>query len=210
MFTHSNNSQFQYVYFLVGKCHTADEAYRIIKDQLEDRTLAIRVYEAGEKKRRAKRIRIDEQINPLEHPATRLEAEAELEELQAHEGQAKACYDEALREKAFLEDLLERLQPYRKYSHLQDHEAMQACQREEWLYELLQRVENYVQAQGSVPPDQFAAMRLHPDFDNVIMPHILAAVEHRRSGKLLISRPPMANAMPHLLATSTEPKKLKE
>ena len=34
---HWRNSQFQTIHFIIGKCHTADEAYRMVCQQLEER-----------------------------------------------------------------------------------------------------------------------------------------------------------------------------
>ena len=39
---HWRNSNFQIKHFIAGKCHTPDEAYRMLLQQWEDRELAIR------------------------------------------------------------------------------------------------------------------------------------------------------------------------
>lgn len=198
MFTHSKNSHFQYTFFLAGRCHTADEAYRVIKDQLEEREQTIKGADASMKRAQAKRLRAEESLRLNSHSQyTRLEAEADLLEIQAGAAVQTACYDEAVRERDFLKTLLERLQPYRKYAALPDHEAMQACQREEWLHELIFRAENYIASQGAIPADHIAAMRQHPDFENVLSPilgQLQAARAHGRMAACL-HRPTFMKAL---------------
>ena len=45
-------------------------------------------------------------------------------------------------------------------------------QREEWLFELMNRAENYLLTTGTIPTDHFVTMRQHPDFDDSILPFI--------------------------------------
>lgn len=164
------NSRFQILAFIVGACHTWDEAYRVCKNQLAERERAIWYAETEGKISRL--IGRDKStLNPIE-----------LTEIE--------CYEEALRERDFYKELIERIQPMRKYAHLPDHEAFQACQREEWCLKLMTRAENYLASQGFIPPDQLEAMRQHPDFETRIGPHIdMVKLEMRDGLSRLPSRP---------------------
>jgi hypothetical protein len=135
---HWRNSQFQTLYFIVGSCHTADEAWRKAKEQLEEREMVL-----------------DAQPNNIAFPDT------------PQGRNALACINECKREIDFLKDIISRLEPYRKYKDLPDHEAHQACQREEWALEFKFRSENYLMSLGFVPHDQLSAMRTHPDWSEI-------------------------------------------
>lgn len=167
MFTHSKNSHFQYTYFLAGKCHTADEAYRVLKDQLDDRELAI---------------------------------EMNQDKVPAGDKRGQELLAEAKRERDFIQNMIATIDPFRKYRHLPDHEAMQACQREEWGLELIRRAENFLLMSGAIPADQIEAMRLHPDFDEVIFPRIMAIEQARLRGHLLtVPKPTWVQTIEKLL-----------
>jgi hypothetical protein len=68
---------------------------------------------------------------------------------------------------------MKELEPQRKYKHLTDQEAHEAMQREEWCHELMNRAENFLVSQGTIPHDHLEAMRNHPDFSTQILPHIV-------------------------------------
>lgn len=183
-FTHKNNSDFQNAYFLAGKAHTADEAYRIISNQREDRSTALKVSEAGRLRTEAKRARARAVLeNEDSTDAEQLDAQADLAEIDAYAEVNVACIEGAIAELAFLDKLLALIEPHRKYKHLPDAEAHEACQREEWCFELMHRLENYFFTTGNVPPEQLDAMRLHPDFERVIEPYIPVCLQRVRSQK---------------------------
>lgn len=172
---HWRNSEFQIVAFIVGKCHTADEAFRVACEQLEDREVAIASalrFSWGKLWRRF--------VNFLHR------------ERDALDRQADACYEAALRERDFLKTVIQRLEPHRKYAALTDAAAHQACQRNEWAAELKFRAENFIASQGSVPADHLAAMRQHPDFETAIAPHVQSLLEQAQAGKLTLSAKPVA------------------
>lgn len=172
-FTHSKNSRFQYLVFLVGGAHTADEAYRLIKNELEDRELALRVADAQALRAEAKRMRAELVLeDDLKDTPEKLEAQADIAELNAHEVISRACYQAAEKEVAFLNQLLAIVNPHRKFSHLPDDEAFEACQREEWAQEFMFRAENFLLGMGRVPADQLSAMRKHPDWHTTIYPFL--------------------------------------
>ena len=71
-----------------------------------------------------------------------------------------------------INEIMMELEPHRKYAHLPLLEANEAAQREEWLGEFKNRVENFLFSIGTIPEDQLRAMRNHPDFQTELLPHI--------------------------------------
>ena len=140
------NSDFQIAYLLAGKCHTADAAYAMLCNLREERELAL--YEA--EKVADKFTRRDD-------------VEARM---------FKRNLDACVKELDTINKCIERVQPLRKYSHLPDYEAHEACQREEWKLEFIARAENSLLASGTIPADQLSAMRSHPDFVSQIWPAV--------------------------------------
>jgi hypothetical protein len=153
---HWNNSNFQLTYFIAGMCHTPDEAYRVLLCQLEDREVAL----ASALKNRADRT------------------DAVLDILARQED---ACVEACRAEIDHIRALIAKVQPLRQFAHLSDREAAQACQREEWRLKLRAKAENFLLSQGSVPADELAAMRAHPDFANIAA-HINEVSTAIRSG----------------------------
>ena len=126
-------------------CHTADEAYRKLMALKEERELAIE------------------------------NAEDNIDQLDINSVKARVhldCYDQAKREVEYINLLIDQIQPHRKYRHLPDHEAFQACQEEEWYLQLLFRAQNYLLSQGTIPADELAAMRHHPQWITALYPEI--------------------------------------
>jgi hypothetical protein len=166
-----NNSNFQIAYFVAGSCHTADAAYIALLNQRDERERALDQVEPGELRQQAIRIRSEQRLQSTD-PAERLEAQAELLELE-RSGKNNAELVAAAREElSFITECIQRLQPFRKYAHLSDAEAAEACQQEEWALELQRRAENYMLTSGTIPHDHFNTMRQHPDFAKRILPHI--------------------------------------
>lgn len=145
------NSDFQIAYFLAGKCHTADAAYAMLCNLREERELAI--FDA-------------EKVSDTF--ASREDAEART---------FKRNFDACVKELETINQCIERVQPLRKYSHLPDVEAHEACQREEWKLEFISRAENSLLSTGAVPVDLLSAMRSHPDFVAQIWPAVERARE---------------------------------
>jgi hypothetical protein len=159
---HWRNSDFQKLYFIVGKCHTADEAYRQLMQLKEDREVPIAQYTAQQLRNKAKLLRT------CDNEYDRIMLEADRIEIESTAKQEKACYDEALRELDVINKMIKDIQPHRKYSHLPDVEAYQACQSEEWALELIHRAENSLVTTGSMSPELLATIRLHPDASNLL------------------------------------------
>lgn len=181
---HWRNSKFQIVAFLGGACHTPDEAYRKLKELREERHVAIEASKAEILRTAAKLIKANRLLSS-DDPAERLEAQADIVEHEAFEEQSKACFDEAVRERDFIDELIKRVEPHRKYKDLPDHEAHQLAQSEEWFYELKFRAENFLATQGVIPHDQFATMRMHPLFEEKLYPYILELNQAIKSGQMI-------------------------
>lgn len=178
---HWRNSSFQVAYFLVGKCHTPDEAYRVLKELREERQLALNNVKVEDLRTRAKMAAAFKAINTASDDSSILMAHADLAEVEAFKSNGQACIDEAQREVEFIDKMLVRLQPHRKYANLPDHEAYQLCQQEEWKYELIFRAENYLMGSGTIPPEQLATMRMHPEWPTEIGPYVKEAVKAIRN-----------------------------
>lgn len=179
---HWRNSRFQVVHFLVGKCHTPDEAYRVLKELREERDMALKSVKAADLRAQAKLMRARNTISRSMDEIAVLEARADVAELEATKENSQACIDEAQRELTFIDEMIERIQPHRVYKDLPDHEAFQLCQQEEWKQELLWRAENYI-CTGGIPADHFATMRMHPEFEKVIAPRLQELVLAVQKGK---------------------------
>lgn len=186
---HWRNSRFQIAYFLAGKCHTADEAYRMLCELREERWLALETARAGDLRNEAVMLEIAEKMAD-ESPTVRLRAQADLIETQALQTQGKACVAEAERELAFIEQLIDLVQPLRQFKDLPDHEAHQMAQWQEWKLELITRAQNYLLTTGTIPPDHYNAMRLHPAFEDEIAPAIGEMQRLRGEGRISLMLPP--------------------
>ena len=173
-----NNRQkhdFQILHFLAGSCHTADGAYALLCDLRDDRADALKQVTAAHLRERAKILRAERRI-ASEDEAERLEGQADLAEIEGHAETLAKNLAGAQAELAFIEQCIARLQPLRRYAHLPDAEAHEACQREEWRLELVSRSENFLLTSGTIPHDHLATMRQHPDFAT----HILPAIQHTK------------------------------
>ena len=198
---HWRNSNFGIKYFIANSCHTADEVYRKLCELKEERDVAIKNVNASILRQQAKIKKANSIIkNIMSKEWEVLEAQADLEEIKAFKEQGQACYEEALRERDFIQSLIDQIQPHRKYSHLPDYEAHQMAQQEEWKLELVFRAENFLMSQGSIPHDHLATMRAHPEFNSYILPNIDSVAK-----KLSLQR----NAEMILLATDA-PQNVKE
>lgn len=145
---HWRNSQFQVLHFLIGKCKTADEAYRVAIELREERLAALATNARFSFHRIIRRAIVF------------------LFGADALDLQALACRDEARREVVFLTEIIERVRPLRQYGHLPDVQAFQISQREEWGLCLLDRAQNMLLSTGSIPWDHLETMRAHPDWES--------------------------------------------
>lgn len=177
------NHDFQILYFIIGSCHTPDAAYAKLKDLQEDRTLALNSAEVAKLK---EKIIIEKANRKLQSNdlVERLEGECEIAELESFREVTERNINAAKAELRFIEDCIEKLQPHRKYAHLPDPEAHEACQQEEWKLELIDRAQNSLLTTGSISPDEFKTMRMHPEFKQEILPSIENVKLLMREGKV--------------------------
>jgi hypothetical protein len=165
------NTNFQIAYFIAGSCHTPDAAYIALLALRTERAQALAAVQVTLLRRQAVQLRAERQLESAD-PADQLEGQAQLLEIAHSQEQEQQLIAAAESELAFIDLCIERVQPLRLYAHMSDADAAEACQQAEWLAELQRRAENYLMTQGTIPADQFDAMRQHPDFASVLLPHI--------------------------------------
>lgn len=165
------NTNFQIAYFIAGSCHTPDAAYIALLALRNERAQALEAVQVTLLRRQAAQLRAERQMNS-EDLAEQLEGQAQLLEIAQSQEQEQQLIAAAESELAFINSCIDQVQPLRRYSHLSDADAAEACQQAEWLGELRRRAENYLMTQGTIPADQFDAMRQHPEFAQVLLPHI--------------------------------------
>jgi len=165
------NTNFQIAHFIAGKHHTPDAAYFELKNLQKDRQGALQREESTRLRFKSRRIKLEQQIKSQDE-SERLIAEADLIDLSNEEQEYYDLVESSKAELNFINECIEKIQPLRKYSHLSDIEAAEACQAEEWGFELQRRAENFMLTSGTIPSDHFNTMRLHPDFETKLLPHI--------------------------------------
>ena len=170
--TNRVNHNFQIAYFLAGSFHTPDGAYAQLCDLEDDRAFALETVEVGALRTKAKRLRLERDLTATDE-SVRLEAQASLLELDSQLAFAQKNIDAARAELQFIRDCKARLEPHRIYAHLSLPDAHEAAQSEEWKLELIRRAENCMLTTGTIATDQYATMRLHPEFGTAIQPAIL-------------------------------------
>jgi hypothetical protein len=165
------NNNFQIAYFIAGACFTPDAAYFALLNQRDDRQAAMNASRVNELKIKAKKLELQRKLKSADEVEA-LEAEAELLEIELNEPRncelIEACQDEL----AFIDQCIEQVKPLRKYSHMSDLEAAEACQREEFAREFQYRIENFLLTHNTIPSGEMASMRQHPDFETYLLPHI--------------------------------------
>ena len=170
---HRNNSDFQLRHFLAGSCFTPDGAWMLMYGQMIDREAVIKSCEAQRIRREAKIMDAQAVINdPHVSQTDKMRAQADIIEADAHYYTWSTNLEAAKMELATIKQLMAELEPHRKYAHLPLLEANEAAQREEWLGEFKNRVENFMFSTGTIPEDHLRAMRNHPDFQSALLPHI--------------------------------------
>lgn len=140
-------------------------------EQRLDIMLKLEATKAKVLRRQARKFEIEAALHS-EDEVARLKAQADLIEWGSGEGLLEMAIRGAEMEIATITQIMDELQPQRKYAHLPVLEASQAAQREEWCLEFKRRTENYLLSVGTIPEDQLNAMRNHPDFEAEIVPHV--------------------------------------
>jgi hypothetical protein len=166
------NKNFQIAYFLAGSCHTPDGAYSLLKDLQEDREMALAQLESSDLRIQAK-IAKSKYIIENGPEWEKLEAQADLAEIENNKKFSERNIEAAKVELNFINQCIDKINPHRIFAHLPDPEAHEAAQFDEWKFELISRAENYLLTTGTIPTDHFVTMRQHPAF----IDHILPAIE---------------------------------
>ena len=122
-------------------------------------------------RREAERIKIERKLNS-DDPYEQMMGKADLLEWEGSFGALEIALKAAEDELATIEQIMAELEPKRKYGHLSVLEAASLSQKDEWLEEFKHRCENYLVSIGTIPEDQLAAMRKHPDFQEQIVPFV--------------------------------------
>lgn len=141
--------------------------------QMIDREAVVKSCEAQRIRRDAKIIDAQAVIDdPNASQTDKMRAQADIIEADAHYYTWATNLEAAKMELATIKQLMAELEPHRKYAHLPLLEANEAAQRDEWLGEFKNRVENFMFSTGTIPEDHLRAMRNHPDFQTELLPHI--------------------------------------
>jgi hypothetical protein len=173
-----------------------------LKQEQDNLQLAVVCVEANQKRRAVRELELSD-VMAGESPRAALVAQADLDELRAIGAQETRSYDVARKDLQFITELLARIEPFRRFSHLPDDEAFQACQSEEWRLKLIHRAENYLVSGGSIPAAELNTMRAHPAFVSSIGPAIASITHNLRSGpEYQLSGAP--NFVPALLTKAEE------
>lgn len=145
--------------------------------QMIDREAVIKSSEAQRLRRESK---IKEARNIINSDATetaKMLAKADIIESEANIETWEKNLAAAKMELATIKKIMSEIEPYRKYAHLPLLEANEAAQRDEWLGEFKNRVENFLFTTGTIPEDHLRAMRNHPDFETKLLPHIKTVMQ---------------------------------
>lgn len=169
--THRLNHDFQLRYFVAGSCYTPDGAYCIMYAQKIDIESKLKSAEAQLLDQKIKRVRAERLLASTDI-VDNMEGQKMLLELEAVQYIWDMNLEGAKRELATIESIMADIEPMRQYSHLSILDANEACQQNEWLYELRARAENHMLSTGTIPPAELETMRMHPDFQTRILPHI--------------------------------------
>jgi hypothetical protein len=187
---HWRNSQFQTIYFIIGKCHTADEAYRVVLQQIEEREQAVDMAKLTNDEFKLRRMKAEEQVKS-DNKITKYEGEIEMKKIDVDYKYFKNNFDEAERELEFLKECKTKLEPFRKYRDMPLHIANQLIQQEEWKHELILRGKEFILTRGTIPEDHLRTLMLHPEFKTDILPAMDYTVKALKEGKgmeLLLSK----------------------
>jgi len=142
------NSNFQYLHFILGACHTPIEAHRKCCEAIEDRLRAM-----------------DENTSIRKHWLTPIKALWNPKSSKWAKQNAQEHIDQAQAEVKFLTMCKDRLEA--AIGHVPTMDDYQQNQCDEWRLELEHRAENYLLCTGSVPPEHFVTMRMHPEFPKI-------------------------------------------
>ena len=181
--SHRLNSDFALKHFIAGSCTTFDGAYCLLYSQLIDMQQKVKHSESQILSREISKMEAEEIISKYESKEVKqvkqdkkeyLEAKKTLIELEA----SQHTFDENIRgaknELETIKRLMTELNEHCEYKNEPDMlKRQELAMRDEWCGELKKRAENYLITTGTIPPDHFDTMRMHPDFRTKIAPHIM-------------------------------------
>lgn len=165
---HWKNSDFQILYFIVGKCFTPDEAYRQLLQLKEDRLLAVTEYDAFKIETEAKLEHL--KTSKVSDPYEEAKVKAEIIRTTSALKHSENCYKAAIHEIEFIETLISKVNSVRKFKDLPDEEAFQLSQLEEWEYSLIHKAKLSLLSTGSIDPELLGTMMSHPNWKISIQP----------------------------------------
>jgi hypothetical protein len=137
-------------------------------------------------------MKLEAKLNTAIDEIERLEIEADLMELESGEKTTENAILGCEQEMMFIRQIMDKLEPQRKYGHLELGAAFQACQAEEWAHEYVKRAKHFQLTTGTIPTDHLDVMVAHPMFESFIAP----AIEDFRME--LVDRKAGLHAMPEL------------
>lgn len=168
---HKTNTNFQIAYFLAGACHTPDAAYFQLLELRENREMAVEALSVSRLRNKSRKAIAETHLKGNVE-ANKYEAQAELLEIEQGEKRNEVLLAAAEDEIKFIDHCISVIEPLRQYKDLPLIEAHEASQREEWMFELMARAENFMLTSGTIPAGEFVTMRMHPDFKEKILPRI--------------------------------------
>jgi hypothetical protein len=166
------NTDFQLEFFIEGSAHTPDGKWALLWMQWNVLQQKVRAIPAYHIKREAMALKLQWEIENKEHPWERMQATAELLELEIGNEHWQISEEAWTNETDFVKARMDKVEPDCLYRDLPFLQRCEAAQRDEWLYELCYKAENYIISTGVIPHDYLDAMRMHPDFRLKILPHI--------------------------------------
>jgi uncharacterized protein (UPF0216 family) len=135
----------------------------------------------AESQRLKREAEIEEQeylISIAQHEWEEKKAQAEIIKLKAAIPTWEMNLKGAQAELATIQELMDELEPKRRYAHLPILEANEASQQEEWKLELRDRAENQMMAHAlGINWDELETMRSHPEWSTELLPHIMKVAD---------------------------------
>ena len=168
------NTNFQIAYFLAGQCHTADGAYFVLKDLLNEREGALKAHEVAKLHAESKKAKLEEAMEHGVPLSKELELKADVLNIENEQESINFLKSQTEDEVSFIKKCIEAISPHRKYGNHAESYAHEMSQREEWLLELRSRIENQLITTGAISPDDMETYRSHPDFATILWPYITA------------------------------------
>jgi hypothetical protein len=176
------NSDFQNSNFIISDAYSPWEQYRILKDQLSDRQIALASVQAMKYRMEAKRL----ELKSLSKKK-RLLAAAELVEIDAQMPQVLENIEYAKNEIKSLENHIQYIMPDCEATRRKnedgtpwtDLEMFQIVQQGEWKYRLIDRIRNEIVCHTTIEPETLRVAMSHPDFKTGIVPVIKTLLQKR-------------------------------